>query len=276
MTVTKPTMSATSQTTPAPKAPQQLSTRAIRSLMTQLTSNPEKLREMFGDGFTSALLSKVDELHQPDPTCVICLESEGKVCTHPRLTCQHVFHTECVEIWFETNPSCPMCKQNAKPRTVAVTRPINRTDEDHFTQLNEYVGDYVSVPEECVAIAMPRRSELKLMSAVSTTPSELINNMKRRIQRYGRFGITDYNRYFSCDHNRNHRKAQQQRMLFNMVMRTDNIRMISKFEQCVWLAARCVDRPPNSFVYRFCELWNIPAPEGMCYCKKHAWHPVRD
>jgi hypothetical protein len=41
--------------------------------------------------------------------CCICLDSEE--C--PVITrCGHVYHTECVSVWFNLRAECPMCRQD--------------------------------------------------------------------------------------------------------------------------------------------------------------------
>ncbi|RDD41003.1 E3 ubiquitin-protein ligase ZNRF3 [Trichoplax sp. H2] len=47
-----------------------------------------------------------------EPTCPICLETflSGE---DIRITpCQHEFHKNCVDLWFEENYTCPLCKSN--------------------------------------------------------------------------------------------------------------------------------------------------------------------
>ncbi|EDV22604.1 uncharacterized protein TRIADDRAFT_59008 [Trichoplax adhaerens] len=47
-----------------------------------------------------------------EPTCPICLETflSGE---DIRITpCQHEFHKKCVDLWFEENYTCPLCKSN--------------------------------------------------------------------------------------------------------------------------------------------------------------------
>ena len=43
--------------------------------------------------------------------CVICLDSFKKDEKISKLECNHVYHTECIKLWFTNNLSCPMCRR---------------------------------------------------------------------------------------------------------------------------------------------------------------------
>eukprot|EP00493_Phyllostaurus_siculus_P022305 UN22637 len=43
-------------------------------------------------------------------SCAICLEEYESNHEVRRLPCGHVFHTECVDIWFDSSINCPLCK----------------------------------------------------------------------------------------------------------------------------------------------------------------------
>jgi hypothetical protein len=46
-------------------------------------------------------------------TCPICLETmRGRGCS--RLPCEHVYHTECVQKWWERHASCPYCRMSVR------------------------------------------------------------------------------------------------------------------------------------------------------------------
>jgi len=47
------------------------------------------------------------------PTCPICLEGITADCSSISvLPCQHIFHTECINTWWETHTECPTCRSN--------------------------------------------------------------------------------------------------------------------------------------------------------------------
>ena len=62
------------------------------------------------DGQANAMMA-MDE-------CIICLEPfvEGEDYVTP-LACdkRHLFHSNCIETWLQTNNSCPMCKKVHTP-----------------------------------------------------------------------------------------------------------------------------------------------------------------
>ncbi|KAM1019979.1 hypothetical protein ACFX13_042032 [Malus domestica] len=56
-----------------------------------------------------------------DGTCPVCLDEfeEGEYLrTLPE--CSHSFHVPCIDMWLYSQPSCPVCRANAKLVTVAV------------------------------------------------------------------------------------------------------------------------------------------------------------
>lgn len=59
-------------------------------------------------------IDKINNIDENEKiTCCICLgEIEKTICS---LKCNHKFHKKCVEDWLETNPTCPVCRdQNEK------------------------------------------------------------------------------------------------------------------------------------------------------------------
>ena len=45
---------------------------------------------------------------ETDIICSICLEDNTDI----KLPCSHVYHEECIEQWFHTSLSCPICRKN--------------------------------------------------------------------------------------------------------------------------------------------------------------------
>eukprot|EP00040_Diaphanoeca_grandis_P022732 m.122732 g.122732 ORF g.122732 m.122732 type:complete len:155 (+) comp28939_c1_seq1:470-934(+) len=42
--------------------------------------------------------------------CCVCLEEHGGDEKYRKLPCNHVLHVECVDTWFKTRVTCPVCK----------------------------------------------------------------------------------------------------------------------------------------------------------------------
>ncbi|KAM3301906.1 E3 ubiquitin-protein ligase ATL41 [Capsicum chacoense] len=58
--------------------------------------------------------------------CTVCLsvfEDGEKARTLPN--CKHIFHAECIDMWFQTHSTCPICRTEAEPKkgTVEPTVP---------------------------------------------------------------------------------------------------------------------------------------------------------
>ncbi|KAL7143686.1 hypothetical protein ABFS83_08G208700 [Erythranthe nasuta] len=52
--------------------------------------------------------------------CLSILEDGETARTLPN--CKHTFHAECIDKWFDTNSTCPICRVDAEPRLVAEPR----------------------------------------------------------------------------------------------------------------------------------------------------------
>lgn len=60
-------------------------------------------------------------------TCVVCLNRLGDGEQVRKLACRHVFHTECLDGWFNTlNFNCPLCRSNlvSSERVVRARRRV--------------------------------------------------------------------------------------------------------------------------------------------------------
>lgn len=52
------------------------------------------------------------DLPDSNTRCVICYESYCEGCSVKFLPCEHHFHTECIDEWFNVRDSCPLCKKS--------------------------------------------------------------------------------------------------------------------------------------------------------------------
>jgi hypothetical protein len=59
-------------------------------------------------------------------SCSICLEVYRQETNVDMLECGHIFHPECIAIWIDRNPLCPMCRQDSKRPSVARREALSR------------------------------------------------------------------------------------------------------------------------------------------------------
>mmetsp|Transcript_12630 Transcript_12630/g.35514 ORF Transcript_12630/g.35514 Transcript_12630/m.35514 type:complete len:92 (-) Transcript_12630:189-464(-) len=56
-------------------------------------------------------------------SCTVCLgDFEGEDIVR-RLPCQHLFHTNCVDIWLESTGTCPTCRGSIVPMAPGEAQP---------------------------------------------------------------------------------------------------------------------------------------------------------
>lgn len=66
---------------------------------------------------------KQAHVDQEKEECAVCLSflEDGNVArTLPN--CKHTFHAECIDKWFDSNSTCPICRTGAEPRLVPEPR----------------------------------------------------------------------------------------------------------------------------------------------------------
>ena len=58
---------------------------------------------------------ELDEIHSIEPTPMKALDLlEAMVKLLPN--CKHMFHVECIDMWLNSNTTCPICRTLAEPR----------------------------------------------------------------------------------------------------------------------------------------------------------------
>lgn len=67
-------------------------------------------REYMIERYTTTALVSPTDIHK-DKTCVICLDEFIPGDTLRILSCTHIFHANCVDIWFRKSLNCPICRQ---------------------------------------------------------------------------------------------------------------------------------------------------------------------
>lgn len=98
-----------------------------------------ELGEIYNDN-TGLLPADIERLektyYQPEnhgENCVICLvefNAEDKVVTLPR--CEHTFHSECVGVWLQKKPLCPMCRGNIRNSMLDFKGQAEQTGENYY------------------------------------------------------------------------------------------------------------------------------------------------
>jgi Ring finger domain len=54
------------------------------------------------------------QIEPGEPPCAICLDTSGYT-RWLRLECSHAYHKKCINRWFETEPTCPVCLRRVNP-----------------------------------------------------------------------------------------------------------------------------------------------------------------
>ncbi|CAG9321942.1 unnamed protein product [Blepharisma stoltei] len=57
---------------------------------------------------------KWKKLHRNQDSCAVCLEEFARNDRVRVLSCRHVFHVKCIDIWAVSKAKCPLCKRNLK------------------------------------------------------------------------------------------------------------------------------------------------------------------
>lgn len=65
-----------------------------------------------------------------DTICAICQEHDGSSTWRRLRNCDHYFHVECVDNWFNRNVHCPVCRADIRD-TPRISTPMNPPVEPH-------------------------------------------------------------------------------------------------------------------------------------------------
>ncbi len=58
----------------------------------------------------------IEELEAVNNVCIICREEMVSRCK--KLPCSHIFHTACLQSWFQRQQTCPTCRMDVLNRAV--------------------------------------------------------------------------------------------------------------------------------------------------------------
>ncbi|KDP44186.1 hypothetical protein JCGZ_05653 [Jatropha curcas] len=81
-----------------------------------------------------------EETRQSNSECAVCLGEfeEGEWLKHLP-NCAHVFHVACIDTWFQTHSSCPLCRSLVYENSISINTLIESLQrEDFFHQRAEY------------------------------------------------------------------------------------------------------------------------------------------
>ncbi|XP_065863695.1 RING-H2 finger protein ATL2 [Euphorbia lathyris] len=139
-------------------------------------------------GLDSTLLKSLpvfvfDSGSNPDPIeCAVCLsEFEENETGRTLPKCKHSFHIECIDMWFHSHSTCPLCRSPVEAVTENPTEGDNPSSEIIETEANfheEQVGASTSSfggrrkPTELVGVTIeiPRRNGVFENESVSESP----------------------------------------------------------------------------------------------------------
>tara|TARA_B110000495_G_C23008141_1_gene595918 strand:+ start:1243 stop:1854 length:612 start_codon:yes stop_codon:yes gene_type:complete len=80
-------------------------------------------------------------IYQEEPECSICLDkiknTDKKV-----LSCNHIFHRNCVDTWLRETPNCPLCRRNQSSSRPIVENDIQIEDFDDTDTLRNTTRRY--------------------------------------------------------------------------------------------------------------------------------------
>ena len=63
----------------------------------------------------SSSVCNYGDLETDQETCSICRENFTDSCIVRKLGgCEHIFHLNCIDTWFETNIRCPLCRMDLR------------------------------------------------------------------------------------------------------------------------------------------------------------------
>ena len=91
--------------------------------------------------------------------CAICLDGlyEGIKESNMQLICDHQFHKQCIQLWFDTKSNCPVCRTQTNP----ITEEIRWSLDAMRSTLEEH-------PSNSMALRMVEGSGGRAVQSVST------------------------------------------------------------------------------------------------------------
>ena len=83
-----------------------------------------------------------EEIYQ-FPKCIICLmvEPENVI----KLKCQHMFHKDCINKWFQHSDRCPICRTNLRNFQETILSEISSDEEISLIEENDESSNYEDI-----------------------------------------------------------------------------------------------------------------------------------
>ena len=78
--------------------------------MTYVGSFANPTNEVIINALPETQIGDISKLDEDKKNCIICLEDFKTGDKALILPCIHLFHTECIKKWLESQNSCPICK----------------------------------------------------------------------------------------------------------------------------------------------------------------------
>ncbi|PWA81899.1 Zinc finger, RING/FYVE/PHD-type [Artemisia annua] len=132
------------------------------------------------------------------PECAVCL-SEFETGETGRVLpkCKHSFHTECIDMWFHSNSTCPLCRSTVEPVHICEpdqdvkiliepgsSRPDKSVTEPGSSNVNETVSYGDKRKGVDIRIDVPNRSELRVETGLRImSPSQGFRSPRNMLMR---------------------------------------------------------------------------------------------
>jgi hypothetical protein len=112
------------------------------------------------------------------PICFDIIEIDNKLVNNVYATlCGHLYHTNCINLWFEINNTCPTCRYAQFEKNEKINNEIN--DDDYFEEFFAEVDNYKSDQEDLSDLSDLSNDEEET-SDLSDDDDEDLSNIKNQ------------------------------------------------------------------------------------------------
>ncbi|XP_072966043.1 RING-H2 finger protein ATL40-like [Typha angustifolia] len=140
--------------------------------------DPEVIATLPSFAFKKTILNNSSGEEETLAECSVCLSAvEDEEIVRLLPNCKHLFHQECIDLWLNTNATCPVCRTNAEPKAEADEAPAS-TDCTPPPELYACGAVMAST-----AMQMPTNVEKEVSSSSSPSPSVWLGRMVQRDNR---------------------------------------------------------------------------------------------